>query len=65
MCNVEYEHKVPVLTREEFNNAARYNILTHWWTADELMREQLGYMYTLSQGNWGDFQQAISQPHYY
>jgi hypothetical protein len=36
--NVEYEHKVPVLTRGEFDNAARYNILTNWWLADEIMR---------------------------
>ena len=65
MLPKEYEHKVPIMTRTEFNNAARFNLLTHWWVADEMMQEQLGYMYTLCQGNWGDFQQAIGNPHYY
>ncbi len=29
------------------------------------MRDQLGYMYSLTQGNWMDFQSAVKVPHYY
>ena len=53
------------MTREEFNKAGRYNILSEYWMADEIQRANLGYVYTISQGNWGDFETTIRLGHYY
>lgn len=53
------------LKPNEFLNAAKWNIKTSWWSADEIMTENLGYMYTICQGNWQDFQEAIRFGHYY
>ena len=35
------------------------------WKADEIQRKNLMYMFTLSQGNWGDFIKAAELGHYY
>lgn len=56
---------MPNLTTEEFLKAARYNILTGYWQADEIQRKNPLYMFTLSQGNWVDFIRAAELAHYY
>lgn len=65
MTNIVYEHKVPNMSREEFDKAGRYNILTGYWQADEIQRANMGYVYTISQGNWVDFEETVRTGHYY
>jgi hypothetical protein len=61
----EYEHKVPNLTPQEFLKAARYNIISQYWQADEVQRKNPFYMYTLCQGNFVDFIRTAELGHYY
>jgi hypothetical protein len=56
---------VPNLTPKEFEMAARYNILTGYWQADEILRKNPQYMFTLCQGNFVDFIKAAELGHYY
>ena len=56
---------MPNLTPDEFQKAARHNILTGYWQADEVQRKNPLYMYTLCQGNWMDFIRAAELGHYY
>lgn len=53
------------MSREEFDKAGKYNILTGYWPADEIQRTNMGYVYTISQGNWGDFESTVRFGHYY
>ena len=53
------------MSREEFDQAGRYNILTGYWQADEIQRANMGYVYTISQGNWVDFETTVRLGHYY
>lgn len=56
---------MPSMTWEEFEKAGRYNILTRYWPADEVQRANMGYVFTISQGYWGDFEQTVRLGHYY
>ncbi len=56
---------MPNLTTDEFYKAARYHILADLWKADDVQRRNPLYMYTISQGNWGDFLKAAALGHYY
>lgn len=53
------------MTMKQFEKAGRFNILTNYWPADEIQRANMGYAYTISQGNWGDFVETIRGGHYY
>lgn len=61
---LEYQHIVRPLNNEQFEKAARFNILTNWWPADDVNKSNYGYMYTLCQGNWEDFHKTIINSHY-
>ena len=63
--DIGYEHKMRNLNHREFIKAVNFNVVSGWWQADDIQKGYMGYGYTITQGNWGDFQDYMKNGYYY